>query len=188
MTKKTKTEDIIESLGVETTTKKENKNEKQLREDFESWYDDIEEITDKGILLLKNGLEYKIALTNTKKPKLVKQTSKLYPKNKRKKFEIYGTLLSGVKKADQKEINVIIDADPTQELKYEQVYQLLCDITYTLKLTEQQYKSMVSFLKANKIGLNNPFYFRRFGKNLSTHFRFYMKTQIKVEKQAELKT
>ncbi len=159
--------------------------EKENETNFEDWYDDIEDISDKGFLIIKNGLEYEITLTIAKKPKLRKQSSDLYPKQ-RSKYEVLGVNLINIKR-DQKEIDKIIDEDPTQELKYQIIDEMFFDTTYVLKLTEQQYKSMALFMKVNKISLNKSFYFRRFGSSLSTHFKFSTKSEIKTPRQSKLK-
>lgn len=148
---------------------------------FKSWYNDIDDIKDKGILQVKNGLEYEIALTLTKKPEFKKQKSQFAVQ--RKKYEVTGVDLIDVKIADQKEIDNIITEDGTQEARYEQINELQKDTTYMLKLTEQQYKSMTNFMSNNKIELNQNFFFRRFGKRLNTYFKFYLKSQIKKNVQ-----
>lgn len=157
------------------------------KETFESWYNDIEDIRDKGILPIKNGLEYKIALTSTKKPLFKKQKSTQFA-TLRKKYEVTGVNLLGIAIANRKEIDKIISEDSTQETRYHQIENLQIETTYTLKLTEQQWKSLTQFMKTNNIDLNDTFYFQRFGKQLNTFFRFNIKSQIiKKTKKGETK-
>jgi len=158
----------------------------KISEDFDDWYNGMQEIRDKGILPVKNGLEYQVALTLSKKPEFKKQKSEKF-QSLRKKYEVTGVYLIDVQKIDTKEINEVIKEDPTQELKYEQIYQLQPDTTYMLKLTEQQYKGMVNFMYNNKIQLNDPFFFRRFGKALKTYIRFYPNSQIKKQSKLPVK-
>lgn len=153
---------------------------------FESWYNDIEEISDKGILQVKNGLEYKISLTTAKKPILKKQKSEQFDKL-RKKFEVTGVNLLALHIVNQKEIDKIILEDPSQELRYKNIIDMQLETTYTLKLTEQQYKSLTIFMSKNKIDLDEAFYFRRFGKTINTFFKFALTSQIKIVKQQKLK-
>lgn len=181
--KQTKTEEILDDMGLKTT----KEMPEYAKDSFDSWSEGIEDIGDRGFLVVKNGLEYKIALTTTKKPKSVKQKSKAFPKDKRRKYVIKGVTLFKVKIADEKEIKKEIETDSNQQAIYDRIYQMQLDITYTLKLTDQQYKSLVYFLKANKIGINKPFYFRRFGKTMGTHFRFYKDSQVKIVTQSKLK-
>lgn len=155
------------------------------KENFESWYDAIEDIADKGILLVKNGLEYKVSLTSNKKPLYKKQSSKLFT-NLRKKFEVTGVNLENIEIADQNEIDAIITEDATQEANYLRINQMQLNTTYILKLTEQQYKNLTSFMKLEQILLGEQFYFRRFGKAFHTYFNFYDESQIKVKRQTNL--
>ncbi len=158
---------------------------KETRRNFESWYDAIEDIADKGILLVKNGLEYKIALTTNKKPQYKKQSSKLFT-NLRKKFEVTGVNLENIEVADQNEIDAIITEDPTQETNYERIQKMQLNTTYILKLTEQQYKGLTNFMQLEQILIGEAFYFRRFGKAFNTYFNFYDESQIKVKRQTNL--
>jgi len=159
------------------------KKEKQT--DFNAWYDAIEDIADKGILLVKNGLEYLVSLTTNKKPLLRKQSSKLFT-NLRKKFEVTGVNLEDIKIADQTEIDTIINQDPSQEANFFRIQKLQLNTTYILKLTEQQYKSLTNFMQFNQILLGEQFYFRRFGSGFNTYFNFYEESQIKVKRQSNL--
>lgn len=159
---------------------------KNQQTDFNAWYDSIEDIADKGILLVKNGLEYLISLTTTKKPMLKKQSSKLFT-NLRKKFEVTGVNLEEIKIADQTEIDKIITEDPTQEANFLRIEKMQLHTTYTLKLTEQQYKNLTNFMQLNDILLGEQFYFRRFGKGFHTYFNFSEESQIKIKKQKVLK-
>lgn len=153
---------------------------------FESWYTTIAEIKDKGILPVKNGLEYKIALTSTKKPLFKKQKSTQFA-SLRKKYEVTGVNLLGIAIANRKEIDKIISEDGTQETRYHQIENLQIETTYMLKLTEQQWKSLTQFMTSNNIELNDEFYFQRFGKQLNTYFKFNLNSQIKKIKKGETK-
>ena len=149
---------------------------------FSSWYGALDVISDKGILLLKNGLEYKIALTSNKKPQFKKQTSKTF-KSQRKKFEITGVKLLSIDVANQKEIDMIVTKEPTEEQNYKNISFLQLDTSYVMKLTEQQYKNLLEFLKFNTIDLNEEFFMRRFGKKFSTFYKFHTKSQITGDKK-----
>lgn len=161
------------------------KKEKETRRDFDSWYDAIEDIADKGILLVKNGLEYLISLTTNKKPLYKKQSSKLFT-NLRKKYEVTGVNLEDIQIADQIEIDAIITQDPTQEKNFLRIQKMQLNTTYVLKLTEQQYKSLTNFMQFNEMTLGDKFYFRRFGSGFNTYFTFSKISLIKVKRQKNL--
>lgn len=151
---------------------------------FNEWIEESKEIEDKSILIIKNGIEYKIALTNPKKPKFKKDKF-----SGRKKFFLSGVLLHSKTIVDQKEIDKIIAEEPSEELRYIAVSELARDAFYNTSFTPKQYRHLCNFLDTNKIELNDPFYFRRFGKFMTSNFKFYLdsdkpkpKTQSKLKK------
>lgn len=150
---------------------------------FNEWIEESKEIEDKSILIIKNGIEYKIALTNPKKPK--------YKKDKfsgRKKYFLSGILLHNKAIANQKEIDKIIAEEPSEEQRYIAVSELAILAFYNTSFTPKQYRHLCNFLDTNKIGLNECFYFRRFGKLMTSNFRFYLDSERELpKKQSKLK-
>lgn len=140
---------------------------------FNKWIKKSQYIKDKSFLIIKNGIEYKVALTSARKPKYKKHKI-----SRRKKYFLSGVELLGITIADQKEIEQIYNLNPIEKIRYELMFQMPKNCFYAMHLTPKQYKCLTRFLDKQKIELNDAFYFRRHGSMIYTYFRFYNESKM----------
>lgn len=118
-------------------------------------------------LIIKNGIQYVIAITIDKKPKF-KKTKYI----KAKKWLIKDVLLHSYKIVNKDIIKEIIEKDSTQQESYDKCFAMDTDALYTLMLSDKQYNTLLRFIAKNNIYVNMEFSFRRIGTGFKTKLVF----------------
>lgn len=138
-----------------------------MTEPFKEWIKQANRITHELRLIVKNGIQYYVKLTDLKKPKKRK-----FKGFKTKKWQIKSLLLIDWKIVAKMEIEKIIKDNPAEQEKYDKAFSISKLETYNLLLSDKQYKGFTRFLKTEKIQLNQDFYIQRKGIGLKTYYTF----------------
>ncbi len=138
-----------------------------MSEPFTEWIKTANRITHELRLIVKNGIQYHVKLTDLKKPKKRK-----FKGFNAKKWQIKNLFLVDWQIVAKMEIEKIIKDNPTEQEKYDKAFLISKRETYNLLLSDKQYKTLTQFLKTEKIQLNQEFYIQRKGIGLKTYYAF----------------
>lgn len=118
-------------------------------------------------LIIKNGIRYYIAIETDKKPKFRKL--KYF---KTKKWIIKDVRLVEFKIIDKEEIAEIIKKNDKEQTSYDKAFQMTKDILYTLMLSNNQYQTLIRFLKKNETNIGTHIAMTRKGLGFNTKLVF----------------
>lgn len=138
-----------------------------MSEPFTEWIKTANKITHELRLIVKNGIQYQVKLTDIKKPKKRK-----FKGFNTKKWQVKDLFLIDWKIVAEMIIKRIIKENPLEQEKYDKAFLISKRETYNLLLSDKQYKTLTQFLKTEKIQLNQEFYIQRLGIGLKTYYKF----------------
>lgn len=138
-----------------------------MSEPFIEWIKQANRITHELRLIVKNGIQYQVKLTDLKKPK-----KKKFKGFNTKKWQIKNLFLIDWKIVAEMEIKKIVKDNPDEQKRYDKAFLISKRETYNLLLSDKQYKAFTRFLKTEKIQLNQEFYIQRKEIGLKTYYAF----------------